>query len=416
MKPNIAPTSPKYQLDHPIEELYAKGGPAFEQPKTYRIGWRMIILTAVVGLVFGVLGVLGVNKLAHRWPTWSLWQVLSWPTGSSPEREVIIRETASVDRQDAERQEVYTRVSATLVSVFRSPDSAADAAFAERRFSADAYRGTGLLVTEDGIVAIDASQLNEEGASYVAVDHEGTVHSLTLLARDPLSSLGFARIRGEKFPVASFAVEADLGNGEPMYELSVNTQSGPAVMGQRTVTNLRSRPNSDRGSVEQSDALTRFVEVEGGSSLVPGAVLVERRGAVVGLRLATLPSNMAFPVALLRTALQSFTLHQEIERVRFGVTGYDLSLHPALQSDVSASPALGFFIAGDQGSVASGSPAEKAGLQAGDRIVSVNRIDLTAGVNLGELVQSLEIGATVPVRFIRDGAEMSADVTLSKIQ
>jgi S1-C subfamily serine protease len=419
MKPNIAPTSPKYQLEHPIENVYSvKDAPGFERPVQHRLSALAIVLVCLLGIASGVAGVIGANALQRHWPTWSIWQAIGWVGSAKTGQEVIIRETSTIDRQDADRQDAYDRTQATLVSIYRAPSDQSSVTVLDRRLRVEDYRGTGVLVTEDGLVAVDGPSLEEEGVSYVGVTSDGAVRAMTLLARDPLSALGLARLTGEKFSVAAFAVEADLHVGQPLYEMAADALRGPATMGQRSLDGIRLRPSADRAEPESSDAITRFIASRSLGPVVPGAALIDRHGSVIGLRLSGLEESIAIPVSALRRALEQFTLHQEIERVRLGVTGLDLDLHPAWIPDASNIPNEGFLLYANDAapSVEPGSPADKAGLKDGDVLVSFEGTRLDSSHSLSELVQASEIGNTVTIRYVREGTEQSAEVTLGKIQ
>jgi predicted metalloprotease with PDZ domain len=58
----------------------------------------------------------------------------------------------------------------------------------------------------------------------------------------------------------------------------------------------------------------------------------------------------------------------------------------------------------------SGSPLDGAGLDAGDRIVSVNGAAVTDATAWGQALDRLTPGATVTLRFVRDGAEQQRSV------
>jgi putative serine protease PepD len=62
--------------------------------------------------------------------------------------------------------------------------------------------------------------------------------------------------------------------------------------------------------------------------------------------------------------------------------------------------------------VTAGSPADKAGLQEGDRITSVDSAPVRDQIELGARVRSHQPGDTVHVTFVRDGQEQTVEVVL----
>ena len=64
--------------------------------------------------------------------------------------------------------------------------------------------------------------------------------------------------------------------------------------------------------------------------------------------------------------------------------------------------------------VVKGGPAEKAGLQAGDRIVSIDGSEIAAKDDLGTLMQKHAAGDTLSFTVARGGQMQTVSVTLSE--
>ncbi len=63
--------------------------------------------------------------------------------------------------------------------------------------------------------------------------------------------------------------------------------------------------------------------------------------------------------------------------------------------------------------VVEGSPADKAGLERGDLITSVDGVPVKSAESLVGLVHARKIGSTVPVTYVSDGAKEQVEVTLA---
>ena len=59
-----------------------------------------------------------------------------------------------------------------------------------------------------------------------------------------------------------------------------------------------------------------------------------------------------------------------------------------------------------------GSSAEQAGLQQGDIVTKLGDTDITSSSDLVLAVRSHNVGDTVTITYVRDGAENTAEVTL----
>ena len=64
--------------------------------------------------------------------------------------------------------------------------------------------------------------------------------------------------------------------------------------------------------------------------------------------------------------------------------------------------------------VVKGGPAEKAGLQAGDRIVSVDGSEVATQSDLGTLMQQHTAGDTLSITVARDGQMQTVSLTLGE--
>ena len=62
--------------------------------------------------------------------------------------------------------------------------------------------------------------------------------------------------------------------------------------------------------------------------------------------------------------------------------------------------------------VNAGSSAEQAGLQQGDIVTKLGDTDITSSSDLVLAVRSHNVGDTVTITYVRDGAENTAEVTL----
>ena len=66
----------------------------------------------------------------------------------------------------------------------------------------------------------------------------------------------------------------------------------------------------------------------------------------------------------------------------------------------------------DQPAIAPGSPAEKAGLKAGDIVIAIEGITVDSEHPLDALLTSYAPGQSVKLTILRDGAQMDLSVTL----
>lgn len=145
-----------------------------------------------------------------------------------------------------------------------------------------------------------------------------------------------------------------------------------------------------------------------------GGALVNLRGELIGVNTAILGPNggnigigFAIPVNMATSITEQLVEYGEVRRGRLGVGIQDLT--PDL--------ARAFDLGGSRGAVISqvepDSPADAAGLQAGDVVTAVNGRKVASAADMRNAVGLLRAGSKVKITVIRDGQEKTIKATIS---
>lgn len=419
MKPKIAPTSPKYALENPVENLYRLSPDSkINQPPTRSRWLPTIFLSVVLGLLAGAAGMVTLNSLYQMNDQWPIWSWLRITSQQKPEREVVIRESGSIERQDQNRQQAYDRVTPTLVSLYRI-SSAATPADPRRVDQSAVWLGTGVIVTTEGVIALDQEVFNSEAGTIVAVTDQGSVHVIELMSGDSISRLGLAKLEAGSYPIIAFAVSAKLKIGQALYALAANRLAGQPTLSTLNLIDLNRRSTDRVGRVQSSDRLEDYyAALPWSADIESSAVVTDIDGALVGLRFGGHNDSRFFPVDYLRNALKSYENLSAIERPRFGVNYRDLTTEIGLPISITGGRTEGALLTAtedlSQAAIEAGSPAEAANLAADDIIIKINDQIVNRRNSLSRLIQSATVGAELTVRFVRQGVEQDIKVTLGK--
>ena len=261
---------------------------------------------------------------------------------------------------------------------------------------------TGLIVTNNHVV---------EGADSIQVHlQDGTIMKAELVGRDPKTDLAVIRVKPEKpLPTVAFGDSDKLRIGE-----WVTAIGNPFGLGGSVSLGIVSARNRDINAGPYDDYIQTDAAINKGNS---GGPLFNMAGEVVGINTAifsptggsvgigfSVPSNTAKSVV---AQLEKFG---ETRRGWLGVKIQTVT--PDIAESMGMDKARGALVA----DVTTGSPSEKAGVDAGDVIVEFNGRAIADSKELPRVVGETEVGKEVTLKVIRDGKEKEIKVTLGRLE
>ncbi len=266
--------------------------------------------------------------------------------------------------------------------------------------------GSGVLVTADGYLLTSAHVVAaaEHGVAGLA---DGGELAFAVVGRDTLSDLAVLRVSGTELP------HVELGDADRLRvgQLVVAVGNPLGLAGSVTagvVSALgRSLPAGQRlvENVIQTDAA-----LNPGNS---GGALVDARARLVGVNTAVAGIGLGLAVPVNATTLAivgSLMRDGLVRRAYLGVVGGRRPLAPRHAAALGQAGGVGII------EVASGSPAERAGLQPTDTIVAVGGTAVEGAGDLQRLMIADAIGRPVPVRVLRGDAVNEFEVVPSELK
>ncbi|MBN1604534.1 MAG: Do family serine endopeptidase [Chitinispirillaceae bacterium] len=146
-----------------------------------------------------------------------------------------------------------------------------------------------------------------------------------------------------------------------------------------------------------------------------GGALVNYAGAVVGINTLIFSQTggfmgigFAIPINLARQVMEDLIYEGEVIRGWIGITVQDIT--PEMKNALGIKTTGGVLV----GDVVQNQPAAKAGIQAGDVIISVAGEKITNSNELINKIASIQPGTRVPFTLLRDGKEVSVQVQVAK--
>ncbi len=277
--------------------------------------------------------------------------------------------------------------------------------------------GSGVIITSDGYILTNNHVVEGADDIEVAVETGGVsrTYKAKVVGTDPLTDVGLIKIEAKGLTPAVMGDssllrvgDVVLAAGAPMQlNLSV-TQGIVSALGR---SNMRIVGQGRLAGFE--DFIQTDAAINPGNS---GGPLVDALGRVVGINTAILSRSgmnggigFAIPVNMALSIVDDLLDEGQVRRGYLGVQIEDL--------DAEKSELLGLE---DQGGalvrmVGGDSPADKAGLEPGDVIVSVagNRVDNSARLRL--LVSSHKPGTSIPLEVLRNGERITLTAKLDEL-
>lgn len=268
--------------------------------------------------------------------------------------------------------------------------------------------GTGFIISADGLIitnkhVIDAAT-DDKKAEYKIKLASGKRYFAQLIGRDPINDLAILKIFDKNLPSVELGDSDQLtqgitvvaiGNSLGLYQNSV-TKGIISALGRDIVASDTAGKSESLGNVIQTDA-----EINLGNS---GGPLIDLTGKVVGINVATDANGksigFAIPINDAKPVIKSVREIGRIVRPRLGIRY--LMITPDLVIDNKLPVSAGAWVNG-QPAVVAGSPADKAGILAGDIVVEIDGIKLNEKNTLLSVIQRYKVGQKIGLK-IRRGA------------
>ncbi len=273
--------------------------------------------------------------------------------------------------------------------------------------------GSGFIISSDGYVVTNnhvVSPDNRARLEEITVTMpDGTEYEAELVGADAQSDLAVLKINANRsFPFVEFGDSSQTRVGEWVVAIG-----NPFGLGGTVTSGIVSAVYRNTG---QGGAYDRFIQTDAsinrGNS---GGPLFDMRGNVIGINNAIFsPSGgsvgigFAIPSEIAAPIIEELREGREIERGYLGV-----NLQP-VDDDLADSLGLERNRGEIVQIVTDDSPAERAGLRAGDIIVGVNNREVSPEQTVSFLVANIAPGETIPVEVLRDGRRITINTELGR--
>ncbi|MEB3830555.1 HhoA/HhoB/HtrA family serine endopeptidase [Phormidium sp. CCY1219] len=264
--------------------------------------------------------------------------------------------------------------------------------------------GSGFIISEDGQILTNAHVVN--GADRVTVVlKDGRQLEGEVLGDDPVTDVAVVKIEATNLPKVEMGDSEDLHPGE--WAIAIGNPLGLDNSVTAGIISATGRSSSDVGV---PDKRVGFIQTD--AAINPGnsgGPLLNAKGEVIGMNTAIISGaqglGFAIPIETAQAIAEQLLTTGKVQHPFLGIEM--LTLTPALQQELNTDPNSPVTLSVDEGvlivRVVPDSPADRAGLRAGDVIQRMENQPIRDSETVQEIVQGSQVGATLEVQINRNG-------------
>ena len=241
--------------------------------------------------------------------------------------------------------------------------------------------------------------------------NDGRKLPATIVGTDPRADIAVIKVTESKLTALP------LGNSDKLRVGDFAVAIGnPYGLGQSVTSGIVSAlGRTDLGIEEYEDFIQTDASINPGNS---GGALVNLNGELIGINTAILGGDgggnvgigFAIPVNMMKNIVHQLVNYGQVERGQLGVVVHDLDRK--LAKALGAKDHHGAVIA----EVIYGSPADLAGLQAGDIITHINGKKIRGANDVRNKVGTMRVGTRININALRKGIVKNVTAVVGKTQ
>lgn len=270
--------------------------------------------------------------------------------------------------------------------------------------------GSGVIVDAAKGYVLTNHHVVEHGAEIVVTLKDKRQFKAKLVGSDPGTDIALLKIDADSLTALEPGDSSTLKVGD--YVVAIGNPFG---LGQTVTSGIVSALGRSGISPQgYEDFIQTDASINPGNS---GGALLTLDGRLVGINTAILSSGggnigigFAVPSNMAKAVMAQLIEFGEVRRGRLGVIVQDMT--PDLATAMGVDRASGAVVT----KVEPGSPAEKAGIKAGDVIIEIDGQAVMDSRSLRNRIGLKRVGAKVEIVFLRDGARKSARAELGTVQ
>jgi putative serine protease PepD len=280
----------------------------------------------------------------------------------------------------------------------------------------DVASGSGVIIRQDGYILTNNHVV--DGADRIMVTVGVESKAARVVGVDKTTDIAVIKIAGTGYPAADIGSSKDLQVGQ--WVMAVGSPFGL----EKTVTSgiISALQRSEQAQGQTANDITTYTNlIQTDAAINPGnsgGALVDENGKLVGMN--SLISSPSGSVGVAQSAGIGFAIPIDFAiDIAKQLIATGKATHPYLgvsTQTVDESVAAQYGLAAKSGAlvrfVSPGSPAEKAGVKAGDIVTKLGDVAVTSVSDVFAGIRAVKIGQTVPIEVVRNNQTITLQVTM----
>ena len=242
--------------------------------------------------------------------------------------------------------------------------------------------GSGVIVSEQGLILTNNHVIATADEIEIALS-DGRKMSAKVVGTDPETDLALIKIEADNLPAITFASSEKLNVGDVVLAIG-----NPFGVGQTVTQGIISALGRNHLGI---NTFENFIQTD--ASINPGnsgGALIDTEGNLVGINSAiysrsggSMGIGFAIPATLAHQVMDQIAIHGNVTRGWIGIEAQDIT--PELAESFKLKLVQGALVAG----VMRGGPADRAGLRAGDILLTIENKPISDTGSMLNLIAAL---------------------------
>ena len=266
--------------------------------------------------------------------------------------------------------------------------------------------GSGVIIREDGYIVTNNHVI--EGADKIQITlNTNQTYDAVLVGTDPATDVALLKIEATGLPYIPFGDSDKLRLGEWVIAIGSPYNLRSTITAGIVSAKGRSMPNKS-GEFKIESFIQTDAAVNPGNS---GGALVDKNGNLVGINTAIISQtgsyagySFAVPSNMVKKIVGDLIDFGSVKRAVLGITMQEIS--DKIAEELKLSSRNGVYIV----EVLKGGAAEKAGIKAGDILLSIDSVKVASSSSVQETVSRFSPDDVAVVTVLRNGKEKEFEV------